>query len=49
VIDALNQVWVPSKSELQRYSNWRPAQDMRELINSFCPRITESEMGVKMD
>ena len=34
-IDALDQVRVPSKSELQRYAHWLPAEQMNELINGL--------------
>jgi len=34
-IDALDQVRVPSKSELQRFAHWLPAQSMREVINGL--------------
>ncbi|MEW5959549.1 MAG: hypothetical protein AB1801_17635 [Chloroflexota bacterium] len=34
-IDALDQIRVPSKSELQRFAHWLPAQEMRELINTL--------------
>jgi hypothetical protein len=35
LIDALDQIQVPSKSELQRYAHWLPAQPMRDLINGL--------------
>jgi hypothetical protein len=35
LIDALDQIRVPSKSELQRYAHWLPAGQMRELINGL--------------
>jgi hypothetical protein len=35
LIDALDQVRVPSKSELQRYADWLASPDMRELINDL--------------
>jgi hypothetical protein len=35
LIDALDQIRVPSKSELQRYAHWLPAQPMREFINGL--------------
>src|ERR1700680_1947378 len=33
VLDALDQIRVPSKSELQRFAHWLPAPQMRALIN----------------
>ena len=35
LIDALDQVRVPSKSELQRLAHWLPADQMREVINGL--------------
>ena len=35
LIDALDQVRVPSKSELQRFAHWLPAPQMRELIQTL--------------
>jgi hypothetical protein len=35
LIDALDQIQVPSKSELQRYAHWLSAQEMREIINGL--------------
>ena len=34
-MDALDQVCVPSKSELQRYAHWLEAEPMQELIHSL--------------
>jgi hypothetical protein len=34
-IDALDQIQVPSKSELQRYAHWLPVREMRDLINGL--------------
>jgi len=34
-IDALDQIRVPSKSELQRFAHWLPSQPMRELIDGL--------------
>jgi hypothetical protein len=34
-IDALDLVRVPSKSEVQRYADWLPAEQMRELIEGL--------------
>jgi hypothetical protein len=35
LIDALDQVRVPSKSELQRYAHWLPAGEMREILDGL--------------
>jgi len=35
LIDALDQVRVPSKSELQRFAHWLPAEPMRQVINGL--------------
>ena len=35
LVDALDQIRVPSKSELQRFAHWLPAEQMREVINTL--------------
>jgi len=35
LVDAIDQVRVPSKSEVQRFATWLPAEPMRELINGL--------------
>jgi hypothetical protein len=35
LIDALDQVRVPSKSELQRFAHWLPAEQMRPLLDGL--------------
>lgn len=35
LVDALDQVRVPSKSELQRFAHWLPAEEMRAVINGL--------------
>jgi hypothetical protein len=35
LIDALDLVRVPSKSELQRYAHWLPAAEMREILDGL--------------
>ena len=35
LVDGLDQVRVPSKSELQRFAHWLPARQMRELIDDL--------------
>jgi hypothetical protein len=34
-IDALDQIRVPSKSELQRFAHWLPAQQMRQILDGL--------------
>ena len=34
-IDALDQIRVPSKSELQRFAHWLPAQEMRSVMDGL--------------
>lgn len=41
LIDALDQVRVPSKSELQRFAHWLPAGPMREVIDGLLRRAIE--------
>lgn len=36
LIDGLDQVRVPSKSELQRFAHWLGAQEMRSIIDGLC-------------
>ena len=40
-IDALDQVRVPSKSELQRFAHWLPASEMRPLLDSLLRAAAE--------
>jgi hypothetical protein len=35
LVDALDQVRVPSKSELQRFTHWLPAQQMRQVMDGL--------------
>ena len=35
LVDAIDQVRVPSKSEVQRYATWLPPEQMREMINGL--------------
>jgi len=35
LVDALDQIHVPSKSELHRFANWLPAEPMRHVIDSL--------------
>lgn len=41
LIDALDQVRVPSKSELQRFAHWLPASAMREVIDGLLRAAVE--------
>jgi transposase, IS5 family len=41
LVDALDQVRVPSKSELQRFAHWLPAEPMRELIDGLLQGAVE--------
>jgi hypothetical protein len=35
LVDALDQVCVPSKSEVQRFAHWLPAEQMRQVIDGL--------------
>jgi hypothetical protein len=41
LVDALDQVRVPSKSEVQRFAYWLPAPQMREVINGLLKGAVE--------
>ena len=41
LVDALDQVRVPSKSEVQRFAHWLPAEQMREVINGLLKGAVE--------
>ena len=47
-IDALDQIRVPSKSELQRFAHWLPAADMRELINALLRRALDQPQKLRL-
>ena len=53
-VDALDAVRVPSKSELQRFAHWLPAEAMREVLNGLLrqaihqPRKLELELVPKV-
>ena len=49
LVDALDQVRVPSKSELQRFAHWLPAELMRELIDGLLKGAVEQprKLGLK--
>ncbi len=40
-IDALDQVRVPSKSEVQRFAHWLPAEQMRQVIDGLLKGAVE--------
>jgi len=42
LIDALDQVRVPSKSELQRFAYWLPAAEMRQVIDGLLKGAVET-------
>ena len=42
LVDALDRVCVPSKSEVQRYSNWLPAEQMRQVLDGLLKEAVES-------
>lgn len=48
-IDALDQVRVPSKSELQRFTHWLPASSMREILDGLlrCSIEHPRRLGLK--
>ena len=49
LVDALDQVRVPSKSEVQRFAHWLPAQPMREVIDGLLKGAVEQprKLGLK--
>jgi hypothetical protein len=49
LVDALDQVRVPSKSEVQRFAHWLPAGQMREVINGLLKGAVEKprKLGLK--
>lgn len=48
-IDALDQVRVPSKSEVQRFAHWLPAEQMRQVIDGLLKGAVEKprQLGLK--
>lgn len=48
-IDALDQVRVPSKSEVQRFAHWLPAEQMRKVIDGLLKGAVEKprQLGLK--
>ena len=41
LVDALDQVRVPSKSEVQRFAHWLPAEEMRALIDGLLKKAVD--------
>ena len=48
-IDALDQVRVPSKSELQRFAHWLPASEMRPLLDSLLRAAAEKPDSLNLE
>jgi Transposase DDE domain len=46
--DALDVIRVPSKSELQRFTHWLPAPEMREVINSLLQSAMERPQALQL-
>jgi hypothetical protein len=47
-IDALDQVRVPSKSELQRFSDWLPAEPMRQILDGLLKAALEKPRKLQL-
>jgi len=49
LVDALDQVRVPSKSEVQRFAHWLPAEQMRAVIDGLLKGAVEQprKLGLK--
>ena len=49
LVDALDQVRVPSKSEVQRFAHWLPAEEMRAVIDGLLKGAVEKpgKLGLK--
>lgn len=48
VIDALDQVSVPSKSEVQRFAHWLPATEMRALIDGLLKTAADQSKKLEL-
>ena len=48
-LDRLDEVRIPGKSTLQRYSQWLPEADMREVIETVLAAASASEEGGKQE
>lgn len=49
LVDSLDQVRVPSKSQLQRSANWLPEATMRELIDGLLQKAAQSPQKLKLE
>lgn len=47
-IDALDQIQVPSKSELQRFAHWLPAPQMRKIIDGLLRGAIEQPKSLSL-
>jgi hypothetical protein len=49
LVDALDQIRVPSKSQLQRYAHWLPAEEMQGVLNRLLSGAihTSRKLGLK--
>lgn len=47
-VDALDQVRVPSKSELQRFAHWLPVEQMREIIDRLLNAAIQSPSKLRL-
>ncbi|MFZ1075328.1 MAG: transposase [Minisyncoccia bacterium] len=48
LIDAIDQIRVPSKSELQRFAHWLPAGQMRDLLNGLLRRALDQPRKLRL-
>jgi IS5 family transposase len=48
LVDALDQVRVPSKSELQRFAHWLPAGEMRQVIDGLLRQALERPAQLRL-
>src|SRR5437667_9402763 len=48
LIDNLDQIRVPSKSELQRFAHWLPAEQMRQVIDGLLKAALEKPAQLKL-
>jgi hypothetical protein len=47
-VDALDQVRVPSKSEVQRFATWLPADQMRQVLDGLLKTAVEAPCKLKL-
>ena len=48
LVDALDHVRVPSKSELQRFAHWLPAEQMRQVMDGLLKGAVEQPRKLKL-